>query len=654
MAASSFEKLKDAIRDISFDEQEAGDGPQSVEVEAYSIEEGLEKAAQALGLNISDLEYDILEQGKKSLLSRKPYRLMIKPVSAISGLDSDLLAGTEQSADQGVEALRKDADGYFRVKLSRVGVLLKVSPPRGRGKKVKVEEVLEVLSRRGAGDFDKSKIARIVREASGEYVKIAEFTPSEKSSARVVVEVTEDQMRAAATFIPPGPGGRDLDMDDVLDALNGAGVTVGINQEVIQESLEDEVYNTPIPVAEGIKPQHGEDARIEYHFRTEKKVHLEEDEKGQVDFKDLDLVENVVAGQLLATKVNATEGKPGRTVTNKLLEAKSGKDTSLNPGKNTELSADGMSVIATINGQVVLSNGKINVEPIYEVNGDVDMHTGNIVFLGTVIVKGNVEDGFSVKAAGDIDIRGSVGKCLLDAEGNINIKQGAMGKLGGTIKAGNTIWAKFLEQANVEAGKDVLVQDGIMHCQVDATEKVVCFGKRATIVGGKIRAGEIVTTKTLGSVSFTETVLEVGVDPKSRQRLYDLEKEKNESQGSLEKLNANINTLENQKRGGRRLSDDREELLEKMLSSRDELTVRLSEIDEEMNELKSYLKLLKTIGKVAVSKNVYPGVRIAIKDIYYDVTNEFKYVTFVLEGGRIRMKKYEEVNVPELAGKKVR
>jgi uncharacterized protein (DUF342 family) len=83
---------------------------------------------------------------------------------------------------------------------------------------------------------------------------------------------------------------------------------------------------------------------------------------------------------------------------------------------------------------------------------------------------------------------------------------------------------------------------------VDATEKVVCFGKRATIVGGRIRAGEIVNTKTLGSVSFTETVVEVGVDPKSRQRLHDIEKEKSECDNSLEKLNANINTLQNQKK----------------------------------------------------------------------------------------------------------
>ena len=497
-------------------------------------------------------------------------------------------------------------------------------------------------------------MAKIIREAAGEYIKIGDWTSEERNDAKVVIELSEDEMKAFMTVVPAKPKGRDLDIDDVLEALNDNGMVFGIKQDVIEKSLESEAHSVPVLIAEGRKAKNGEDAKISYNFRIEKKVRLQEDEKGQVNFKDLDLVENVVAGQLLATKTLATEGAEGRTITNRLIPAKNGSDVPLNAGKNTEVTPDGMSVIAAINGQVVLFNNKINVEPIYEVKGDVDIHTGNILFLGTVIVKGNVEDGFSIKAAGDIEIMGSVGKCLLDAEGDVHIKQGCMGKLGGDIKAGGSVWAKFLEQINVTAGKNVFVQDGIMHCQVDATEKVVCFGKRATIVGGRIRSGEIVNTKTLGSVSFTETVVEVGVDPKSRQRLFDVEKEKTEVESSLEKLNANIKTLQTQKKTRRSFNEEKEELLSKMLASQDELTIRLGEINEEMNELKSYLKLLKTIGKVSVSKNVYPGVRIAIKDIYYDVTNEFKYVTFVLDSGRIRIRRYESVNIEELLGKRLR
>jgi uncharacterized protein (DUF342 family) len=173
-------------------------------------------------------------------------------------------------------------------------------------------------------------------------------------------------------------------------------------------------------------------------------------------------------------------------------------------------------------------------------------------------------------------------------------------------------------------------------------------------VGGRIRAGEIVNTKNLGSVSFTDTTVEVGVDPKSRQRLFEIEKERAESEANIEKLSANIQTLQDQKKVGRNWTEEKDELLEKMLSSREELSIRMSEINEEMNELKSYLKLLKTIGKVSVSKNVFPGVKIGIKDIYYDVTNEFRFVTFVLDSGRIRMRKYEDIDLEQITGRRMR
>ncbi len=57
---------------------------------------------------------------------------------------------------------------------------------------------------------------------------------------------------------------------------------------------------------------------------------------------------------------------------------------------------------------------------------------------------------------------------------------------------------------------------------------------------------------------------------------------------------------------------------------------------------------------LSVSKNVYSGVRIGIKENYYDVKNEFKYVTFVLESGRIQVKKYEDIDLEEIVGKRVR
>ncbi|GHU63919.1 hypothetical protein FACS189445_6960 [Spirochaetia bacterium] len=181
-------------------------------------------------------------------------------------------------------------------------------------------------------------------------------------------------------------------------------------------------------------------------------------------------------------------------------------------GKNVHLGDDKVTIISDMNGQVVEVGGKINVEPVYTVDGNVNLKTGNIIFLGTVIVKGSVEDGFSVKAAGNIEVNGTVEKAELDAEGDIIVHQGITGsKVNGIIRAGKSIWARFIENTALEAGDMVVAQDGIINSRVDAFKRIICQGKRATIVGGRLRTSEEINAKVLGSpTAGTETICEVG------------------------------------------------------------------------------------------------------------------------------------------------
>jgi uncharacterized protein (DUF342 family) len=59
-------------------------------------------------------------------------------------------------------------------------------------------------------------------------------------------------------------------------------------------------YRRPLLAAEGQYPRNGRDAYIEYKVRVDKsRVQFEEDDSGKVDFRNLELLENVVAGQLL-------------------------------------------------------------------------------------------------------------------------------------------------------------------------------------------------------------------------------------------------------------------------------------------------------------------------------------------------------------------
>jgi len=260
-----------------------------------------------------------------------------------------------------------------------------------------------------------------------------------------------------------------------------------------------------------------------------------------------------------------------------------------------------------------------------------------------VIINGSVEDGFSVKAAGNIEVNGTVAKAELDAEGDIIIHQGINGKSGGMIRAGRSIWARFIENAFVEAGNMVVASDGIINSQVDAYKRIICQGKRAHIVGGRLRASEEINAKILGSpTSGTETVCEVGFDPKSKESLENLEAQRIEAEKQLEEMQLNIQTLINIKKQRKSLPEDKEAYLTELMDKRKELTEDLQKNKEETEKIQTFLSTLKARGRVSASSKVYPGVKILIRDAKEDVRNEYRAVTFILEDGLVRVTKYEE------------
>jgi uncharacterized protein (DUF342 family) len=375
-------------------------------------------------------------------------------------------------------------------------------------------------------------------------------------------------------------------------------------------------------------------------------VRIREGINGKVDFKELNIIQNVVENQPLAKAMLPEMGTVGRTVTGKNIPAKNGRDISLPLGENVHVGEDEVTILASINGQVMLINGKINVQPIYTVKGDVNLKTGNIIFLGTVIITGSVDDGFSVKATGNIEVHGTVEKSELDAEGDIIVNQGINGKGAGIVRAGRSVWARFIENTQVEAGNMVSVADGIINSQVDAAKRIVCQGKRAHIVGGKLRASEEINAKILGSpVSGTETILEVGFDPKSKSELERYSQIRNSSRKELEEIRRNLKTLINIKKEKKSLPEDKEEDMRDLIERRDTLMKDYKKAEEKIAQIQERLEQLKVRGRVSASSKVYPGVKIVIRDTIFDIRNEYRATTFVLENELIQVSPYEESEV---------
>src|SRR5271157_3300167 len=617
----------------------------TITVEAENVQEGLKKASIELGVPLPGLEYEILVRGNAGTfgIGRTPWKISVYERSKQVKTSSETADEAAREAELQAEAAARPRDlpGEVYVRITADGVHLRATKPQGRGPRATELMARERLSLRGVTDFDAALVARIVKHADGEYIRVADVQYNPSHDATLTVDVVEGAMKAVVIINEPGFGGADISADYVRSFLASNGIVHGLKEDVMEEIELSPRYGRPIIVAEGTRAHDGANARVEYNFKLERDAVTLREKDGRVDFKDISHVENVVAGQLLARKVPAEAGQPGQTVTGSVIPATRGKDCDLVVGKNVKLSEDGLSALAEINGQVLLLGGRINVEPVYSIPGDVNLHTGNILFLGTVIVRGNVEDGFSVKAAGNIEVFGSVGKCLIDAEGDIVVHQGIAAKTEGKIRCGKSLYSKFIEHAHVDAGEYVVVTDGIVHSYVDANKMILCQGKRAQIVGGRLRASEEINSKILGSVAGTETLLEVGYDPRSKEHLVALSEEKKLVEKSLEEVDLNIKTLENLLRVQKKLPPEKAAYLSEQNEKRSELLRRLEEAGREFGQINAHLSSLTTIGKISASERVYPGVKLAIKNANLAVRTEFKCVTFFLQGGEVKVTKYE-------------
>ncbi len=617
----------------------------AVKVTAESVQEALKRASVELGVPLKQLEYEVTEKGTSGTMGfgKKSWTLYVYEKAKeilVPGLtqEEDFLAGAEaQIAEKPI-----DAPGEVFVRIDSGGAFLKVTRAKGRGPKATEIMALERLSLRGITNFDPNLVAKVVKRADGEYVRVAEVQYNPANDATVSLDITDGDMRVVIVMAEPGPGGADLTEEYLKSFLQSNGIVHGIKEEVIQELSDSPRYGAPVVVAEGTKARDGNDASISYFFKLDERDAVKLKEKdGRVDFKDISTIENVVAGQLLARKTPAELGQSGQTVTGKVIPAEKGKNCEIIVGKNVKLSEDGATALAEINGQVLLLGGKISVEPIYTISGDVNLHTGNVLFLGTVVIKGNVEDGFSVKAAGNIEIFGSVGKCVLDAEGDIIVHQGIAAKSEGKVRCGKSLYSKFIEHAHVEAGEYVVVTDGIIHSLVDVNRMILCQGKRAQIVGGRLRASEEINSKILGSVAGSETFLEVGYDPKSKERMTQLEAQKKAVEKTLEEVELNIKTLESLLKVQHKLPPEKAQYLEEQNEKRSQMLKQLEELAKEIGQINSYLSSLTTVGKISASERVYPGVKLSIKNATLAVRTEFKFVTFFLQGGEVKVTKYE-------------
>lgn len=389
-----------------------------------------------------------------------------------------------------------------------------------------------------------------------------------------------------------------LSFDELSTFLKEEKVTFGIKENVLREICANpNSINYPIVVAEGAAQKDGVDAYLLSEVRTE-----ENEKREKFNFRNVLKIPSVKSGQLLATIIPPTPGTNGTDVSGRTLQAKNGKPLKIRPGKNVLL--NGTNYYSTSDGELSLTNRLISVNPVFEVNGDLDLKTGNIDFIGNVTVRGNVPSGYEIKAGGDIKIFGLVEGAAIYAEGNIIISGGVTGGNKGIVKASGTIQATYLNQAIVEAGQDVIIGTSILHSKVLAGGSLQC--DRALVIGGTIVSKGDFHIKEVGNRLFTKTEIRAGVDTAFNEKEQELSKQKSALNESVNKLTGIEQKLLLVEKTVGKLSEEQKTIIIKQRATKNHILEQLRSIDEEIGLLEVERRS-KQNSSIYIYGTIYPN-----------------------------------------------
>ncbi len=305
----------------------------------------------------------------------------------------------------------------------------------------------------------------------------------------------------------PGIGTREALAKMLIDELNKRNIVFGVDHDEIVRIMGDRIVNEQIEIAHGNAPRAGHDAEVEMLLLPPSFV-AQAGEDGRVDYKNIENVSEVKAGDVISRKIPADQGEPGINVFGKPIRPPVVRDARHPAGRNTVISGDGLEMSAAKDGFLRWNDDKIDVVELYAVKGDVDLHSGNVHYEKDVEIFGNVLAGFEVVAGGDVRIYGNVdGGKVVSQGGSVKVDGGVMGSEGGPgiveaegdvqigrgrfahieSKTGRVVANFAVEHSEIRAAGDLILRSGpAMSCVVEVGGTVdVSNVSRDTLIGGE-------------------------------------------------------------------------------------------------------------------------------------------------------------------------
>jgi hypothetical protein len=451
-----------------------------------------------------------------------------------------------------------------------------------------------------------------------------------------ILRIDDRKLHAYLTVIPDSVE-EAISAEMVISFLKSRHINYGIKEDVIAEYCAHRWWDEEVLVADGKPPITGKDGKVTFFFETTRRLAPRVKADDSVDFHSLDIVQNVTAGQILAEITPPTDGEAGITVYGNVIFAKRGRVETLVAGANTSfVNRENAVLQAEIAGNVKWKPGNlVVVDTIFEVVKDVDYNTGDIDTFGDIIVLGDVRSGFTLKASGNIEVKGTVEDASVLAGGDVVVRHGFSGAGRGVIEALGSVAVRFVQNQCIMAGEDIQIGEEALHAVLQAGHSVQLRRGQGKLVGGSVSAGSFIEASVIGNEQGSETEITVADTNLMERQLEvlrgELQSAADKSRGAREKLATLLNQIYHMGwmealTHRHREAKERSEAAEQELKS----------VQDKISALEMEMEKLRKNGYVKALRQAHPSTRITIGGVSMNLEQSLGPTIFHIEDGEVK------------------
>ncbi|SER85909.1 flagellar assembly protein A [Salisediminibacterium halotolerans] len=221
-----------------------------------------------------------------------------------------------------------------------------------------------------------------------------------------------------------------LQTKDVYEQLANMEVIEGIDDAAIHRACSAGEEQT-VTIASGKLPKDGKNGEMAFRIDIqERSLPYKEKHDGTADFRESLYIPSVEHGEVLAEVIDPLPGEDGISVFGDVLQAKDGKPVIIKAGSGIEIDEEQSAVIAAQSGRPLIEQSgllfRMSILPKKRHPGDLSIKHGNIRFIGDVEITGDVNEGMTVEAEGNVQMQKNVMHSTIQSRQNILIHGNAI------------------------------------------------------------------------------------------------------------------------------------------------------------------------------------------------------------------------------------